>query len=365
MPILDLQQRTRELGRIRIGVTAPTQSGKTRPAKLDRFRFTSASRPLLEKVAALYGGTVADWTPANGGPAAHEVITDARRVPILVPPQPVSQYYELWSGGGCQRRCDGITELLTDRACPCGPDPERRECKPTTRLNVVLRDVPGVGVWRLESHGYYAAVELPGVAELLAKAGGYVEAYLGLEERTAKRDGQTRRWMVPTIDIDIAPSALMAGQTSTAAVATAPERAALEAPRPDYVALAEAATTADAVGELWTQAVQAGHMDDQIAAALRARGEALRQEAHGSGPQEQGSESAPELVEAEIVPDDETPDEVPEDVWFDIIAAAGKHGWSTAEVEQRFAQANDGLHPSTASVKRLRSFLADLKGGRA
>ncbi|WP_324606092.1 hypothetical protein [Streptomyces sp. NRRL WC-3725] len=92
---------------------------------MDRFRFTSASRPLLEKVAALYGGTVADWTPANGGPAAHEVITDARRVPILVPPQPVSQYYELWSGGGCQRRCDGITELLTDRACPCGPDPER------------------------------------------------------------------------------------------------------------------------------------------------------------------------------------------------------------------------------------------------
>ncbi|WP_019548430.1 hypothetical protein [Streptomyces sulphureus] len=362
MPILDLQQRTRELGRIRIGVTAPTQSGSKRPAKLDRFRFTSASKPLLEKVAALYGGTVADWTPANGGPAAYEVITEARRVPILVPPQPVSQYYELWSGGGCQRRCDGVTELLADRACPCGPDPERRECKPTTRLNVVLRDVPGVGVWRLESHGYYAAVELPGVAELLAKAGGYVEAYLGLEERTAKRDGQTRRWMVPTIDIDIAPSALMAGQTSTAAVSNVPERAALEAPRPDYVALAEAATTAAAVGELWKQAVQAGHMDDQIATALRARGETLKQAAP---PSPQQGEETPELMEAEIVPDDETPDEAPEDVWFDIIAAAGKHGWSTAEVEQRFAQANDGLHPSTASASRLRAFLEEVKGGRA
>ncbi|MFG2225346.1 hypothetical protein [Streptomyces sp. NPDC048644] len=351
MPILDLQQRTRELGRIRIGVTAPAKSGKSRPAKLDRFRFTSASRPLLEKVAALYGGAVADWTPANGGPAAFEVITDARRVPILVPPQPVSQYYELWSGGGCQRRCDGVTELLSDRACPCGPDPERRQCKPTTRLNVVLRDVPGVGVWRLESHGYYAAVELPGVAELLAQAGGYVEAYLGLEERTAKRDGQTRRWMVPTIDIDIAPSALMAGQTSTAAVAGGSERVALAAPRPDYVALAEVATTAEAVGQLWTQAVQAGHMDDRTAATLRARGEALKT----AGAPEDAEPS--ELVEAEIVSDEEAP----EDVWFDIIAAAGKHGWTTAEVEQRFAQANDGLHPSTATVERLRDFLTEVK----
>lgn len=362
MPILDLQQRTRELGRIRIGVTAPTQSGKTRPAKLDRFRFTSASRPLLEKVAALYGGTVADWTPANGGPAAYEVITDARRVPILVPPQPVSQYYELWSGGGCQRRCDGVTELLSDRACPCGPDPERRQCKPTTRLNVVLRDVPGVGVWRLESHGYYAAVELPGVAELLAKAGGYVEAYLGLEERTAKRDGKTRRWMVPTIDIDIAPSALMAGQTTAAAVAAGPQRAALEAPRPDYVALAQVAKTAEAVGQLWTQAVQAGHMDDEIAAALTARGEALRKAPSSPEPEGPSDDEPTEVVhEAEIVSDDEAP----EDVWFDIIAAAGKHGWSTAEVEERFAQANDGLHPSTASAARLRAFLADVRGGRA
>jgi len=58
VPILDIQQRSRELGRIRIGQTQPTKSGKSRPAKLDRFRLTSASRPLLERVAALYGGTV-------------------------------------------------------------------------------------------------------------------------------------------------------------------------------------------------------------------------------------------------------------------------------------------------------------------
>jgi hypothetical protein len=363
MPILDLQQRIRELGRIRIGQKVPTASGGTRPAKLNRFRLTSPSKPLLDRVASAYGGTVAPWTP-DGGAGQYEVLTDATRMPILVPHQPVSQYYELWSGGGCQRRCDGVTELLRDRPCPCGPDPEQRQCKPTTRLNVVLRDIPGVGVWRLESHGYYAALELPGVAELLAKAGGYVEAYLGLEERTAKRDGKTLRWMVPTIDVDIAPAALLSGQTTgAAAVASGPERAAIEAPRPDYAALAAVATTSEEVGALWKKAVGAGHMDDALAKKLTARAEELK------APQRQEREApagespavpADEVIDAEFVDDD---GEDPADVWFEIVAAVGRLGWSTSETEQRFAARNGGLMPGTASAGQLRGFLAAVKAG--
>jgi hypothetical protein len=112
MAILTLQRRSRELGRIRLG-QVNRSNGKTRPEKLDRFRFTSASEPLLAKVAALYGGTVQPWTPQGGGAEAFEVITDSTRIPILVPPQPVTQYFEQWSGGGCVRRCDGQTELLS------------------------------------------------------------------------------------------------------------------------------------------------------------------------------------------------------------------------------------------------------------
>ena len=49
MPIIDLQMRIRELGRIRIGDTQPTSSGKSRrPSKLSKFRITSASRPLRQ-----------------------------------------------------------------------------------------------------------------------------------------------------------------------------------------------------------------------------------------------------------------------------------------------------------------------------
>ncbi|MFE3031520.1 hypothetical protein ACFXKY_07715 [Streptomyces canus] len=384
MPILTLQQRLRELGRIRIGQKVATAKGGTRPGKLDRFRLTSPSKELLDRVAAKYGGTVQPWTP-DGGAGQYEVITDARRMPIHVPPQPVSQYFELWSGGGCQRRCDGVTELLKDRPCICGPDPEQRSCKPTTRLNVVLSEIEGVGVWRLESHGYYAALELPGVAELLAQTGGYVEAFLGLEQRTAKRDGQTRHWMVPTIDLAVTPAALMAGAASAAgpAVAGGPQRAAIEAPRPDYLRLAAVAESAAAVRELYEQAVAAGHMNKQIADALTARAAELgaprkatvKQEDNGPhpddvqrqlNPSDYGDVPPEPTPDSEGVYEGEVVDDDPADVqalWFQIIAAAGQHGLTTEQVETGFAQRNGGTHPSSGTVAQMTAYLAAVKAG--
>lgn len=367
MPILVLQQRLRELGRIRIGQKVATSNGRTRPGKLDRFRLTSPSKELLDRVAAKYGGTVAPWTP-EGGAGQYEVITDARRMPIHVPPQPVSQYFELWSGGGCQRRCDGVTELLKDRPCICGPDPEQRQCKPTTRLNVVLSEIEGVGVWRLESHGYYAALELPGVAELLSQTGGYVEAFLGLEQRTAKRDGQTRHWMVPTIDVAVTPAALMAGSAAAGpAVGGGSQRAALEAPRPDYLRLASVAETPEAVRELYEQAVASKHMTREIADALTARAAELgaprkTPEKKEQPPREDAPPLAPDdegVYEAEFVDD---PADV-QAVWFQVIAAAGAHGLTTEQVEAGFAQRNGGTHPSSGTVAQMTAYLAAVKAG--
>ena len=148
-----------------------------------------------------------DWQPA-GGPPQFEVITDARRIPVLVPPQPVSQWLETWSAGGCVHRCDGYVDQISGR--PCDGGEQHQDAKPTTRLNVVLRDVAGVGVWRLESHGWNAAAELPDMAAFLERAGGYVDGYLALEERVSKSGGQTRRFAVPTIEIDMTPAQLLA-----------------------------------------------------------------------------------------------------------------------------------------------------------
>ena len=230
MPIANLARRPRELGRIRIGQRVTGQDGKTRPAKLDRFRVTSASRLLLDQVAGLYGGEVHVWQPPSG-PQQFEVVTAAARIPVLVPPQPVSQWLETWSAGGCVHRCDGVTEVIS--GLPCDGGPEHIEAKPTTRLNVILRDVAAVGVFRLESHGWNAAAELPDMAAFLAQAGGYVDGWLALEERVSKAGGQTRRFIVPTIEVDITPAELLAGGRARTEI-EAPGRQAIEA-APAYV----------------------------------------------------------------------------------------------------------------------------------
>jgi len=352
VPILDMQKRARELGRIRIGQVKPTSNGKTRPAKLDRFRLTSASKALLEKVAALYGGQVAEWTPLNGGAQQWEVITDATRLPILVPPQPVSQWYELWSGGGCQRRCDGTREILTEAPCLCAQADERL-CKPTTRLNVVLRDVEGIGVFRLETHGYYAAVELPNVAGFLEQAGGYVQAWLVLEERVVKRDGQTRRFMVPAIEIEgVTPGQLVSGQ-APAAVAGG-NRATLESGAVrDFVADIQVAGSRDEVLELWRAAKEAGAPAGPVEAAAKARVADLEA-------MSEATESAPSPAPAAAPVEGKPVD--PDQVWQQLVQNCPP-GWTLSGLEDAFAAGYDGLHPSSASGAQMAEFADAVRDG--
>ena len=211
MPMLDLQQRAAELGRIRIGVKVTAANGRSRPSKLEAFRFTTNSRHAAEGVAALYGGEAQPW---RDGTQAWEVFTTATELDVMVPPgeAALSSWWELWSGGGCQRRCDGEREQLAGGPCVCPPiGAERMEaaqtgraCKPTTRVNVILPDLPGLGVWRYESHGYHAAVELGGVADFLARAreaGAIVPATMRLEPRTKVSNGQTNRFAVVVLEI--------------------------------------------------------------------------------------------------------------------------------------------------------------------
>lgn len=210
MPILDMQLRMRELGRIRTGEQVAAGRGK-RPAKLEHFRLTTASKELLDAAAEIYGGTVVPWESPAG--AEWELKTKTDVLPVVIPPgEALSQWYELWSGGGCQRRCDGHIDYVSDVPCQCPADPaDRREaaqageaCKPTTRLNVILPDLPDLGVWRLESHGYYAAVELAGAARFLAIAsssGLNIPARLRLDQREKKVPGKpTNRYAVPIIE---------------------------------------------------------------------------------------------------------------------------------------------------------------------
>lgn len=232
MSLINLQRRFNELGRIRLGEKGP----KGEPRRLTTFRLTSASRSLLESAAAIYGGTVREWknAPSEG---YYEVVTESAELDVLIPPSlgeqgPYSQAYELWSGGGAQRRCDGVTELLSGEKCLC--DPDDRECEIMTRVSVMLPRVPGLGVWRLETSGYNAAVELPGTLDLLSMAAQgqrFIPAVLRLEQRTAKRPGangqpQTRRFVVPVLDVKGTTAELMGPRidTTTAPMPMLPER---------------------------------------------------------------------------------------------------------------------------------------------
>lgn len=199
---LIIQRRLAELGRIRMGEKG--QRGE--PTQRSTWRITSASQRLLEQVAEVYGGTVRPWAGAPDE-GYFELATTSHELDILIPPTiaSYSQAMELWSGGGCVRRCDGVTEKLSGKPCLC--DPDRRECQVTTRVSVMLPKVPGLGVWRLDTKGWNAAAELPTTLETLGAMapGQWVPAVLRIQKQTSKKivggRSQTRRFIVPKIDI--------------------------------------------------------------------------------------------------------------------------------------------------------------------
>ncbi len=216
MRIIDLQRRLREIGRIRLGDTTTAANGKIRPRKLTTFRLTSRDRQVIDAAAGLWGGTVTEWAAPDG--QQWQVTTQTAEIPVIVPPGDMSfsQSYEQWTAGGCQVRCDGRWDHIADTACHC--DPEQRDCNIHSRLSVLVPELPGVGVWRLDTQGYYAAVELNGIVDLCAAQaarGVMLPARLRLEQRSVKRVVKdkvtTLRFAVPVLDLDVHPMSLTAG----------------------------------------------------------------------------------------------------------------------------------------------------------
>ncbi len=240
-PIINLQRKLTEVGRIRLGA----RSEKGAPTKLDRFRLTSKSREALEAAAVIYGGKVIAWSSPDGD--AFELVTDTNVLDVTIPPgNSLTQWYEMWSGAGCQRRCDGQTETINNTPCRCPADQSQRSelsskgqaCRPTTRLSVILPKVKSVGIWRLESHGYHAAVELAGIAELLQQVSAsdrYLPATLRLEQRSAKRGGKTSRFAVPVLEVGATiQEAIAAISNTTIEPKQIPTPVSLDIPEPEF-----------------------------------------------------------------------------------------------------------------------------------
>jgi hypothetical protein len=233
VPIVDLQRRLHEAGRIRIGVQVPTSRGKKRPQKLTTFRITGQDHRALERVAALYGGTLEAWKDAPVG-EQWQVITETAEIRVAVPPErmALSQSMELWSGGGCVRRCDGERQT-NDDPCVCaaldGEDPQPR-CSRHTRLSLMLAELATTGLWRLDTQGFYASEELAGaleLAQILAGATGrsLLPGWLRLEQREIRRPGEpTKQFAVPVLDLEMDTAALL-GPSRIAPALTLPAAA--------------------------------------------------------------------------------------------------------------------------------------------
>jgi hypothetical protein len=151
MPIKTLRGQERELGRIRLGRKQEMQGGKTYPVKLETFRLTAYDKAILEKAASLYGGKVVPW---EGGDGQWDLVTETNKLPVIVQPDALSQWFEHWTGSGCDRRCDGETELISGKPCLCQRWKDAKLdkkppdwCKPTSRLKVRLHQIPDLGVW--------------------------------------------------------------------------------------------------------------------------------------------------------------------------------------------------------------------------
>lgn len=280
--ILTMKKQAAELGRIRTGYSRPNPKpdGKPIPVKSRTFVLTSHSREYVAAAAELYGGRVEQWTPQRQSVAQWRVITEAHELRAILPAgDPLSQNYEKWNGGGCERRCDGVTEQISRQPCVClaryGEDWHERKadqvCRPTSRVGVFLPDLPDLGVWRLETKSYYAADALAGGLDTVLQATGgkgLLPVRMWIEQRSVVREGKTKQFQVVMM-VPALPKLrhALSGPISTAAALDPaslerPAIAAAPAEPVDYRQLARECRNADDVIKVWHRARAEGHAED-------------------------------------------------------------------------------------------------------
>jgi len=234
VPIIDVQRRYRELGRLRLG----KRGAKGAPVRLGTWRFTSPDRRLLDAAAQAFGGEVQKWGSAPTEGDQWELESEAAELRVYVPPQDLasSMFYELWSRGGVRRRCDGETEYLAGVDCICNRE-GKRTCSITTHLAVMLPQLPDVGVWRVRTSSWNAAAEIPSTVDLLQRIhdeGALPLAILGIESRTVVQDGQTKHFALPVLKY---PSSIAEAEAAGIPILSHRREApALEAGRPELPA---------------------------------------------------------------------------------------------------------------------------------
>lgn len=291
--LLNMQRQVRELGRLRTGYTGPRG-----PVRSKTWIVTSAQRECLDVAAELWGGTVERWTPQNGSDQQWKLTTERDTLEGFLPPgDPLTQANEMWNRGGATRRCNGEVESKSGQPCLCraqfGEEYYRRTvrevCKPYSQLNVMLLQLPDLGVWRHVTKSFYAAGEIAGMVDLIKAQVGVdvmVPIRLRIDQRKKVADGTTTPYPVPVIEIRGASAGqILAGDVPSLAVTAGPQRQALAAAPAATVApdvesgrrklteaqvltLAGDLKTIEALQELWRAAAADKVLTDDVKAVL-------------------------------------------------------------------------------------------------
>ena len=236
----------------------------------------------------------------------------------------------------------------------------------------MLPELEAIGVWRLESHGWNAAVEIPAVAELAQFVGDLVPAALDLVERRAIKDGKTSRFVVPVLDLKIAThrlreiveakvngGVLEAAAGSAGRPALAAGSSAEDAFTP-FIAEVAATTVVNDLAGVWDRARAAGLVGTGAADTPRAREfvAAWKAKAHelkdAGAAESSGQPDQDGVVDAEVVEDADA-------VWERIMRAGGDRGMTLGDIEDDFAQKMGGVQSGEASASELQHYLGLLE----
>lgn len=240
MGILDIQRNHMTIFNLRLGKKVVTKNGKEAPEKLvDQIRVTSPNQYVVDAFCRVYGGHTQPWGDQ------FEAFLPTTEIPIMVlPGQSVTQWWEKYRGGVCERRCEGLggVERISGTLCKCDPDIDKRladkdQCNLMTRIHFLCPEVEVAGAGALVTHGRVAAETLPqsvAVAEAALKAGHMVPAIL----RIVKKTGKNRQYVVPQIEmVGMTLGQIIKGQvdqlSSIDAVSSMahPEASEIESPR--------------------------------------------------------------------------------------------------------------------------------------
>jgi hypothetical protein len=399
--ILTLQRQVRELGRLRAGYTetGTTKDGKTyeRPTSSKTWILTSANRDYLDAAAQLWGGDVLEWQPVGNGPKAWRLITSTPLIDAILPPgDPLSQYQEMWSRGGCQRRCDGEQEMLSGEPCLCraqhGDDfhveKQGTVCDIHTRLNVFLPDLPDIGVWRVETKGFWPANHIAGYVDMIKGHVGpqvLVPIRLRIEPRTKIKEGKTSQYIEIVVELRSqatfsqileAPQVIAIGPADNRTIEAGPARQAIGAApgnaaqsaalepddaQPSDEAGAEVvdwpaefgrATSMDQLRAMWSACGVAGALTPANKAAWVARGREIR----GNSPAVEAVVPAAEPVAADVEPDRDA-------AWTKVLTLAGARGWSTGQTS-RLMRETVGRDPASADGWAFAQFASAIEAGQ-